>query len=79
MINWKSFETALIVVGIFLVMLEFYNFNTNLRACYGTFCGTTILHYIITIIGIGMVLWGLVLFNTRSEEEEEWLIDWEKL
>lgn len=72
----KSFETALIVVGLFLVLVEFFNFNTNLGYCFGDQCYYKLFHYAVLAVGIAMIVWGVRLFNPSLPNDEEWLIEW---
>jgi len=72
----KSFETFIILLGLFLVLAEFFNFNTNLGLCYGNPCLPQIIHYLVVLAGIGLVVWGTLLLNPPLEEE--WLAEWEE-
>ncbi len=72
----KSFETFVILLGLFIVMAEFFSFNSNFGFCGGDACLPKLAHYIILLVGIGLIFWGIMMFNPAPEEE--WLTDWEE-
>jgi len=71
----KSFETFLIVLGLFLIMAEFFTFNANFSFCGNTGCLPKIVHYLVVLAGIGLVFWGIILFNPAPEKK--WLVKFE--
>jgi len=77
MIEGKSFESFIILFGLFLVLIEFYNFNSNLGFCIGNSCVPKVIHYLIVVAGIALVVWGVLLLN--PQRKDEWLgVDWEE-
>lgn len=76
MLYRKSFETFVILAGLFLVLVEFFNFNTNLGLCYAQPCLPKIAHYAVVAAGILLIVWGLSMLTPRMDEE--WLMDWEE-
>jgi hypothetical protein len=74
--NNNNFESALIIVGMGIVLLEFFTLNANISVCGGQGCFPIWVHIIVILIGIAMAGWGVMLLN--PPRDSEWLVDWEE-